>query len=112
MPPPSPVRLLARQYANGTLERRDYVRERRRLIDAVTRGELSLPVDDAPTTANAGAPICTLSEMDATIELPRPGDTSAAASAARGTGVWWLVGSLAMALIGTATWLLKGLAGG
>lgn len=105
----SPVRLLARQYANGSLERRDYIRERRRVIDAITRGEIRLPEDDAPVIADPPAPECTLGEMDATIELPRPVDTT---PAAKRTGGWWLVGSLAVALIGTAAWLLTGLSPG
>lgn len=105
----SPVRLLARQYANGSLERRDYIRERRRVIDAITRGEVRLPEDDAPDVAAPQTPDCTLGEMDATIELPRPVDTT---PATKGKAGWWLVGSLAVALIGTAAWLLTGLTPG
>lgn len=107
----SPVRLLARQYADGALERRDYIRERRRIIDAVTRGEVRLPDDSTTDETVSTAPECSLGEMDATIELPRPVEAAPAAPARDRRG-WWLIGSLAIALIGTAAWLFDGLASG
>ncbi|MGD9601107.1 MAG: hypothetical protein AB7O21_07760 [Gammaproteobacteria bacterium] len=64
-----PVRALARRYAEGRLERRTYIVERRRLIDDIVAGRVD-PLRPVTPPAVPPAP-CTLGEADATLELPR-----------------------------------------
>jgi len=47
---PSPVRTLARRYAAGELEHREYLRERRALLDDICAGIVALPDEDIPPT--------------------------------------------------------------
>ena len=47
---PSPVRTLARRYANGELDHREYLRERRALLDDICAGIVALPAEDIPPT--------------------------------------------------------------
>jgi hypothetical protein len=107
----SPVRALARRFANGTLERRTYVVERRRIIDAIAAGDLELPVERSATPPGPAldqSAACTLTEMDATVELRSPALAMATpAATARG---WWLVAGLMLGILGVATWLWIGLA--
>jgi hypothetical protein len=47
---PSPVRTLARRYAAGELDHREYLRERRALLDDICSGIVALPDEDIPPT--------------------------------------------------------------
>lgn len=47
---PSPVRTLARRYAAGELDHREYLRERRALLDDICAGIVALPDEDIPPT--------------------------------------------------------------
>lgn len=103
------VRALARRFAEGTLERRTYVVERRRVIDAIAAGELELPADLPGSVPAKEAPIaCTLTEMDATVELRKP--ALEAATPVIYTRGWWLVAGLMLGLLGVTGWLWVGLA--
>ncbi len=108
----SPVRALARRYAENLLERRAYVVARRQLIDAIVAGETDLAeeiIDAPPVPAPV---ISTLSEFDATVELPNstvaPTIGSTVTRNASGRG-WWLVLGLTLGLLGVAGWLWRGL---
>ncbi len=59
------VRALAQAYAEQRIDRRTYIRERRRLIDEAVAGIESRP----PRVLEPAAP--TLSPTDVTVELPR-----------------------------------------
>lgn len=68
----SPVRILARRFADGLVDRRMYIIERRRLLDAIAAGELELPpdpvpADDPPRATDMVA--SALGEEDDTVEL-------------------------------------------
>ena len=60
------VRALAQAYAEQRIDRRTYIRERRRLIDEAVAGVESHP----PRVLEPAAP--TLEPTDVTIQLPRP----------------------------------------
>jgi len=47
---PSPVRTLAQRYAAGELDHREYLRERRLLLDDISAGIVALPDEDIPPT--------------------------------------------------------------
>ena len=47
---PSPVRTLARRYAAGEMDHREYLRERRTLLDDICAGIVALPDEDIPPT--------------------------------------------------------------
>lgn len=47
---PSPVRTLAQRHAAGELDHREYLRERRVLLDDISAGIVALPDEDIPPT--------------------------------------------------------------
>ncbi len=101
----SPVRALAKRYAENLLERRAYVVARRQLIDAIVAGHTAWGEEEV--RALPAPPVvptmCTLGEFDSTLELPRPPGT---ARDQNGRG-WWLVLGLTLSMLGVAFWLWK-----
>jgi hypothetical protein len=104
----SPVRALARRYAENLLERRAYVVERRQLIDAIVAGDTDLGEEIIDAPPEPAPVISTLSEFDATVELPKVTVGSTVTREASGRA-WWLVLGLTMGLLGVASWLWRGL---
>lgn len=103
----SAVRALAKRYADGRLERRAYIVERRRVIDAITGGELALA--SAPPTGMppvALAP-CALKEIDASEAVHQPAVSDALPFTS--TWDWWLVVGMTSGLVAVAAWLWVGL---
>ncbi len=98
----SPVRALAKRYAENLLERRAYVVERRQLIDAIVAGHTALREEEVPAPPVAPT-VCTLGEFDSTLELPKPPATPRDQN---GRG-WWLVLGLTLSMLGVAFWLWK-----
>ncbi|MBI2802295.1 MAG: hypothetical protein HYX63_18775 [Gammaproteobacteria bacterium] len=105
----STLRMLAKAHADGKLDRKDYVKQRRQLIDAIvaesgsgSAAPLPPPVSDLPPSADS-ARRYTLTEFDATVELPKPLVT------ANRRRAWWVVGTLAAALVLIGLWLWRSL---
>ena len=101
----SPVRALAKRYAENLLERRAYVVERRQLIDAIVAGDTDLTEEVARAPPVPAPASSTLSEFDATVELRKPVVTRRHES---GRG-WWLLLGLTLSILGVACWLWRGL---
>jgi hypothetical protein len=102
----SPVRALARDYAEGKLDRRRYITERRALIDAIVTGRIAFEEStDEPARDYVEPPPDPSPPDDAyvdTIKLSRP-----LVDAARGTRAprRWLAGALVLGAAVFALWL-------
>jgi len=112
----SPVRRLARRFADGMLDRRVYIVERRRLLDAIAAGKLSLPGDPVPSDPPKPPAPCVLTEEDDTVELrqsttphdalsPAPDAAASPTEPPPASGGWWMVAALVTGLVGVAIWL-------
>ena len=106
----STLRTLAKAHADGKLERKDYVKQRRQLIDAVVGESESISAAPLPSSSGSDLPPnaestqrCTLTEFDTTVELPTP------LIAANQRRAWWVVGALAVALVLIGLWLWRSL---
>lgn len=100
------VRTLARAHAEGRVDRRSYVRERRRLIDGIVSGDIACQESRIlPPEPEGAAPTSTLGEFDATIELKRPPNRRSR----RTLMAWGIVLGIAISLIGVMLWLWLGL---
>jgi hypothetical protein len=75
---PSIVRLLARAYADGKIDRRRYVLERRRLIDGIISG--AIMSDDASSlalsTPEPPPPPPGFDQLSTTVQIPGRPDSS------------------------------------
>lgn len=64
------LRGLAKAYSDGLIDRKQYIRERRQLIDGIVAGELEIVPYDAPQPAPDPAIERTFSDGEATLEIP------------------------------------------
>lgn len=103
----SAVRALAKRYAEGRLERRAYIVERRRVIDAITGGELALATEPPTGMPPVASAPCAFITIDATVAVRKPAVRDATPfTSARD---WWLVVGLTLGLVAVAAWLWVGL---
>ena len=103
----SAVRALAKRYAEGQLEPRAYIVERRRVIDAITGGELVLATEPPIGMLLVASAPCALKEIDASEAVHQPAVSDALPfTSARD---WWLMVGMTLGLVAVATWLWVGL---
>ncbi|MSR14666.1 MAG: hypothetical protein EXR86_08910 [Gammaproteobacteria bacterium] len=98
---PSVIRDLARAYADGKVDRRSYVLERRRIIDEIVSNTrvLEEPPLKSPevTPIEEKPPESKLGNFDSTLEIPRP-DLQRA---------WVIVIGAGLCLFGALAWLWR-----
>lgn len=66
------LRGLAKAYSDGLIDRKQYIVERRQLIDGIVAGELEIVPYEAPQPDPDPAIERTFSDGEATLEMPRP----------------------------------------
>lgn len=66
------LRGLAKAYSDGLIDRKQYIHERRQLIDGIVAGELEITPYEAPEPAAAAPVERTFSDGEATLEMPNP----------------------------------------
>jgi hypothetical protein len=99
----TPVRVLARRYAGGELSQRDYIHQRRALLDDIAAGRIPLPDEDIPPSPPPRRALNEALAVDDTVEFSLPGGLghrrtltvigALLLGAAAGAWLWWGTGA-------------------
>jgi len=99
----TPVRALARHYGAGELSHREYIHQRRALLDDIAAGRIPLPDEDIPPSPPPRRALNEALATDDTVEFSLPGGlrhgrTLAIISVlllgvAAGAWLWWGAGA-------------------
>ncbi|MEN9727001.1 MAG: hypothetical protein RL434_1367 [Pseudomonadota bacterium] len=101
----TPVRVLARRYAGGELSQRDYIHQRRALLDDIAAGRIPLPDEDIPPSPPPRRALNEALATDDTVEFSLPGGLGKGRTltlaitgvvllgAAAGAWLWWSAGA-------------------
>lgn len=100
----TPVRELARRYASGELPQREYIHQRRALLDDIAAGRVPLPDEDIPPSPPPRRALNEALASDDTVEFSLPAGLGRGRSlglavagvlllgAAAGAWLWWSAG--------------------